>query len=145
MFFTIAAIKATSPCNRTIHAEPFKSNTLSLSTNSSPHEPMYCVLWIVYLEQSCHIDLHFNRTDIGAKDPNGCSSYVHIGNDVNRVNQPSLTSYKFCAGQVLPAIVSRGHVMWIAFMINTTRSTWFPWQQLSYSVLPRGRFRLYGI
>ena len=47
----------------------------------------------------------------------GCSNgYLHLGNDIFRIDIESMTSFKFCDAVWDLEIVSRQHIMWLTYM-----------------------------
>ena len=128
-------------CNTTIHAKAFESARVELYQGRNA----YCIIWIVAdtATPTFQIDLSFNsstaRAISASPDPLSCSassSYIHVGNDVHRVNELSLTSYWFCGdvNELPPPIVSRGQVMWVAYFNQSLPIT------IAYSILPTGMY-----
>jgi hypothetical protein len=123
-----------------ISASGFESGALRLQ-----HRGVYCVVWI-HTDRpgtsALRVSLAFNSSETtrwatGPSQDSACaagSSYVHVGNDPYRVDELSVTSYRFCGDDVIPPpIVSRGDRLWVAYSNLSLHLT------LSYRILPKGR------
>ena len=96
----------------------------------------FCMLTFEAHPSNLRIRLNF-RSHYGLESSPGCiRDYMHIGNNIKLINQPSMTSYLFCGVSPPEQIVSRGPELWVVFRSDShTTGIGYSFQ---YDVLPVG-------
>ncbi|XP_071089789.1 uncharacterized protein [Haliotis cracherodii] len=78
----------------------------------------FCVLEL-NSDPGTHISLNIRYMSRDHKAANCFQDYVHIGNDGRRINEVSMTSYRFCNGTFKEEIVSRQNYLWVVFKMSS--------------------------
>ncbi|XP_046549517.1 uncharacterized protein LOC124259417 isoform X1 [Haliotis rubra] len=78
----------------------------------------FCVLEL-NSDPGTQISLSIRYVPHDTKTTNRYHDYVHIGNDGKRINEASMTSYRFANGSFQEEIVSRQNYLWIVFKMSS--------------------------
>ncbi|CAH1778756.1 unnamed protein product, partial [Owenia fusiformis] len=121
-------------CKNDIIAQAFETGIIeSPNFGHEPSPDNFKCVTTIRAPEGHRIQLLFNSTFELEDSPSCTNDYLHIGNDITRIGEPSMTSYKFCGSASPIEVVSRGEVLWIVF--NTNYAKTFQGYQALYSIL----------
>ncbi|XP_070574445.1 suppressor of tumorigenicity 14 protein-like [Ptychodera flava] len=125
--------KSPTECGRHLETIVGQSGIIQSPNFPQPYPENSDCLWTIVAPKGSHIRLRFNSV-FHIEESMFCQrDYLHVGNDLSRIDFNSATSYKYCASEAPFEMVSRGNYLWLQFMSDYSRS--FSGFQAEYKVL----------